>query len=356
MKIAFSCPACGKKLAVDAALAGRAGRCRGCGKRLVVPAAPAMAGGRSQAGHGGPSATVPRSAGRSPDQAADRNDLPDWQTAVASQLGTSPRPAADPRGLPRAAAASGYSLRPVTPVAVPVLARRVAPVESSSEDEEDEFVVTAPPVAQVSPDQSTIGPSPFVQAYRWLFNRLVQTTTWISETSYTVSFIIMIMAIAGGMAGWHTLAQWGTRAIVALNLVGLAGDLASLVTLSFRRSPLQGALFLVPPFTLYYLWSDWQRYRNTVDRMRIPLMTLAVVAAAYMLVPWLRGGPARDGGVTSAVERVVGELAEDFGRPQGAVDGTLRKARAWLRESLPGATPPPAGPGGGDRPASDGGR
>ena len=168
-------------------------------------------------------------------------------------------------------------------------------------------------------------------------------TTWISETSYTVSFILIILAVASGMIGRHSLATMMCGAIVALNLVGLAGDITSLVTLSFRKSPLQGGLFLVPPFTLYYLWTDWYRYRDTVRRMRIPLMTLALVVAAYAYVPWLRGGiKAELPGVESvekAVETVEGELAGQ----KGVLDEGLKKAKSWLREvplpdpsSLPG--------------------
>ena len=183
------------------------------------------------------------------------------------------------------------------------------------------------------------------------FGLLGRVTTWISETSYTVSFILIILAVASGMIGRHSLATMMCGAIVALNLVGLAGDITSLVTLSFRKSPLQGGLFLVPPFTLYYLWTDWYRYRDTVRRMRIPLMTLALVVAAYAYVPWLRGGiKAELPGVESvekAVETVEGELAGQ----KGVLDEGLKKAKSWLREvplpdssSLPGShgTPKPA--------------
>ena len=180
-------------------------------------------------------------------------------------------------------------------------------------------------------------------AYRLFFGLLGRVTTWISETSYTVSFILIILAVASGMIGRHSLATMMCGAIVALNLVGLAGDVTSLVTLSFRKSPLQGGLFLVPPFTLYYLWTDWYRYRDTVRRMRIPLMTLALVVAAYAYVPWLRGGiKAELPGVESvekAVETVEGELTGQ----KGVLDEGLKKAKSWLREvpsqvpsSLPG--------------------
>lgn len=326
MKLAFTCPKCGKRLSADASLAGRGGRCRGCGRRIVVP---------------GPRAPHrPAAAARSSPADAD---LPDWRTAVASQLVASAGRSAPARAAGAAAAGgrraasvnSGYSLRPVTPTAVPAIspARSVVELgEPIDPPPEDDFVATLPPITLPDPAQLQAGPSPLLVAYRWFFHELVRLTTWISETSYTVSFIVIILAIASGMAGQHALAQWGTLAVVVLNLVGLAGDVASLVTLSFRKDPLRGALFLVPPFNFYYLWSDWDRYRDAVGRMRIPLMTLAVVVAAYLFVPWLRGGTAGEGAIVAAVERTIGAVEDDFGRPRGFVDEGLKKARGWLRE------------------------
>ena len=386
MKISFACPHCAKPLVADAALAGRTGRCRYCKQRTVVPNGPSASGGPGQSGSGNPTAAA------------------DWRTAVASQLpsaGERPSTATD-RSAPKPAAneAGDYSLRPVTPVNVPALAasdwdnaelgpavdappsvftspaavprpatvtrpasrvaapRGVPPTEAASETSANFFALVtnmvAPLVNSVSP--GTVRPvaggaSSILVAYRLFFGLLGRVTTWISETSYTVSVILIILAVASGMIGRHSLATMLCGAVVALNLVGLAGDITSLLTLSFRKNPLQGALFLVPPFTLYYLWTDWYRYRDTVLRMRIPLMTLALVVAAYAYVPWLRGGiKAELPGVESvekAVETVEGELAGQ----KGVFDEGLKKAKSWLREvplpdssSLPGSkgTPKPA--------------
>ena len=380
MKISFACPHCAKPLVADAALAGRTGRCRYCKQRTVVPSGQAASGGPGQSGSGNPTAAA------------------DWRTAVASQLpsaGGRPSAATDrPAPKPAANEAGDYSLRPVTPVNVPALAAsdwdnaelgpavavppsvftspatvprppsrvaapRVAPPTAAASETSANFFalvtnMVAPLVNSVSP--GTVRPvaggaSSILVAYRLFFGLLGRVTTWISETSYTVSFILIILAVASGMIGRHSLATMLCGVVVALNLVGLAGDITSLVTLSFRKNPMQGALFLVPPFTLYYLWTDWYRYRDTVLRMRIPLMTLALVVAAYAYVPWLRGGiKAQVPGVDSvekAVETVEGELAGQ----KGVFDEGLKKARSWLREvplpdssSLPGShgTPKPA--------------
>ena len=339
MKITFACPSCAKSLSADASLAGKTGRCRHCGHKAVVPDARGQASG-------------PQSS-RSPQVAAA-----DWQEAVASQLAP-----ASGRGTPTAGRAdqgpaadttNEYRLRPVTPVNVPRLAK--------SEWDEAELgpagdaslpaVFTTPAALGPSPIGQTAatGASTAIVAYRLFFSLLARATTWISETSYTVSFILLILAVASGMIGRHSLAALGCGAIVALNLVGLAGDLASLVTLSFRKNPLQGALFLVPPFTLYYLWSDWRRYRETVNRMRIPLGMLAVVVAAYLFVPWLRGGTENTGPINASLKNVADALDANLGGVKGAVNEGLKAARPWLREGPEAAPGSPPGTNGTPQP------
>ncbi|NQW48372.1 MAG: hypothetical protein HQ464_11490 [Planctomycetes bacterium] len=366
MKIAFACQHCAKPLVVDAALAGRTGRCRHCKQRLVVPDGQRESGGSRQAASGKGSADGARPAAQAP--------VADWRTAVASQLvppagrsaapagrsaapaGRSAAPASRADAGPTADTTGSYKLRPVTPVRAPALdtpdwddielGAPIAPTQATA------FTQPATPPAKRSATPSATpsatrtaesGPSPVFLAYRMFFSLLARGTAWISETSYTVSFIIIILSIASGMIGRHSLAALGCGTIIVLNLIGLSGDIASLVTLSFRKNPLRGALFLVPPFTLYYLWSDWQRYRETVSRMRIPLVTLAVVVAAYLFVPWLHGGKDGTGPLgASVVNRAMGTLEENLGSPRAAVDEGLKAARSWLREMpLPVPSSPP---------------
>jgi DNA-directed RNA polymerase subunit RPC12/RpoP len=384
LKITFACPQCAKPLVADVALAGRTGRCRHCGHRAVVP------NGQPPSGGPGPAARAPGA---------------DWRAAVASQLPVStPRGVAAGRAeaMPALDTTDVYSLRPVTPIGVPALAAsdwdnaelgpaiaspptvftsptqagakpsrgdgkqprvatkssRVAmPTEAASPPSADFFAALKNSVTllanRVTPVANSFalgttpavpsGASPILVAYRLFFGLLGRVTTWISETSYTVSFILIILAVASGMVGRHALATTVCGVIVALNLVGLAGDIVSLVTLSFRKNPLQGGLFLIPPFTLYYLWTDWYRYRDTVLRMRIPLITLALVVAAYLSVPWLRGGIKNELPAVASVEQAVDRVEEKLGSEKGVLDEGLKKARSWLREvPLPN---PPSMPG-----------
>lgn len=408
MKITFDCPQCGKSLVADVALAGRTGRCRHCGHRAMVPNVQQQSGGLSQ--------SVPGKGPAGSDRPAEQVPAADWRAAVASQLPASaPRDAAAGRTKARPASdtTDSYSLRPITPVGVPALAASdwdnaelgpavVAPptvftsptfspppARARPSGVATKPVGAAPassraaaPTAHASPTAGNLvalvtnsftrliervapgangtarpvsnGAAPLVVAYRLFFGLLGRATAWISEASYTVSLILIILAVASGMVGRHGLATALCGVIVALNLVGLAGDIISLVTLSFRKNPLQGGLFLIPPFTLYYLWTDWYRYRDTVLRMRIPLMTLALVVAAYVFVPWLRGGIKAELPAVASVEQAVDSVEEKLGSQKGVLDESLKKARSWLREVPLPAPPSMPGGHGTHQPAHDG--
>lgn len=328
VKLAFACQRCGTRLLADATLSGRTGRCHKCGHRMVVPDAAALATSTVRRHADGTGAGKP-----SAQPAADR-----------------PAPArpvlADDDEPYRLA-----DVEPTTP-ATRVPAERdlfegyqgSAPVTA----EEPEFVVTPPPAR---PAPAATGPSEVMRAYRSFFGLLVRGSSWVSEASYTVSFLILVVALAAGMIGNHGLTQLAMAAILGFNLVGIVGDVVNLMTLSFRKNPLQGALFLLPPCTLYYLVTDWPRYRETVGRMRIPLLMLGVVGAAYAFVPWLSGGTLDGATVESRLERAVTGIetapsaamhaaAEEAGSATRSFDAGLR----WIR-SLLGRRPAPDDPG-----------
>lgn len=336
MKIAFACPTCGKQLSVDATLAGRTGRCKNCGTGLVVPSSGQATGPLALS-------TAKPPAGKTP--------AADWRSAVVSQLkppsGRAAATAVRPAATPATTADGGYSLRPITPTAVPALAEPDWGDSELGDAIDSPSAIFSAAAKQPRSSQTTLStPSKSMSAlaaYRLFFSLLSRVTTWISQASYTLSFVLIILALASGMAGNHTVAAWATIAIIVLNLIGISGDIASLLTLSYQKNPIRGTLFLVPPFTLYYLWTDWYRYRGTVRRMRTPLVTLAVVVAAYLFVPWLRGGIEGEGLLAGLVTRTVGTIEKDLGRPQGTLDEGLKKARAWLHDvplpdpsSLPG--------------------
>lgn len=299
MKIVFYCGDCATKLVAPPTLAGRNGRCHKCGHRMTIPL----------------ESVEPLEVSTATTLAAG-----DWRAAVAGELGTSVRPTDRTAGGP------------------------------DPDDEVERMFAAAPEIVverTLMPGQvrhAGDGPSLAMKGYRSFFSLLTRGTSWISEASYTVSFIVLILAIAAGMVGQHGAARAGLWAIVAFNLVGLCGDVATLVMLSFRKSPLQGALFLLPPCALWYLWTDGKRYRETLARMRIPVMMLGVVAAANLFVPWLSGG--KEGPAGRVAGRVIDSMegtVEKVGgaEAKGVVGGMFDRLRAVLAPAP--ARPEPSG-------------
>lgn len=240
------------------------------------------------------------------------------QNTTARLVGSGPRSTVAPSGQQERSArpARQQDASPKRP-AEPAAAKSVA-----SPDEDDELAGLFgdmdevafefnPPEPVVVPSQVRSGLSDVLRVYRSVFSLLARGTKGISEASYTISFILLIQALAGGILGRHGVASLALGLIVLLNVIGFVGDLASLVMLSFRKDPMQGLLFLLPPYAVYYLWTDWKRYQEVVGRMRIPLLMLGVVALAYAFVPWL----SVDEQQASSGEVAVAESAEGESPP-----------------------------------------
>ncbi len=341
MTIVFSCENCQSPFTVAAELAGRTGRCRHCGQRMIVPASsaperPAVktreraaaepVGAAAGAGPNGPrrAAIAPQ---RQPSPSAHRGMS--WREAVTSQLALKPitedmLPAVRPRPQPKPEpkeSESDYKLKPITKAALPALGRREQDLERARPGSVYKLAIPRELRKEMaarkrSPSVARKGYAQGVRSYRQFFSILARLSDWISNASYTVSFICLILAIAGGMMGQHSLAVFALSAIVVFNLVGLAGDAVNLVMLSFRKNPVQGALFLIPPVTLIYLLTDWRRYRETVNRMMIPVFMLCLVVVAYMFVPWLKGdkpGQKTQGTLGQRIEKAVESIKQHVG-------------------------------------------
>jgi DNA-directed RNA polymerase subunit RPC12/RpoP len=355
VKTAFLCSHCRTRLLAKPSLAGRTSRCPKCGQSVLVPAVGTAAAG-------------------------------DWRAAVSQQLEPQQTPLARAReGSSHSTVESdtGYRLKSLTPVGTPKLdatakprpkaaprpaasgARPVAKATGSGAakaagaaateaeqelaelfgDEGEVAFEFNPPEPVVAPSQVRSEFADLLRIYRSVFSLLARGTQAISEASYTISFILLIQAIAGGIMGHHGLASLGLGLIVVLNLVGFVGDLASLVMLSFRKDPMQGLLFLLPPYAVYYLWTDWKRYQEVVGRMRIPLLMLVLVGIAYSYVPWLSAGQEQASAERAVAEQVDGEPP---GVPSAAVPdeesgvvygvGLVETAAEWVW-SLVGGEP-----------------
>jgi FHA domain len=100
----------------------------------------------------------------------------------------------------------------------------------------------------------------------------------------------------------------GIAGIVLLNLLRLVSGAANLVMIVFRRSPIHGALFLIPPLTVVYVWRHWYQLHQPVQRMVTPLLTLGLVVLAYTFVPGLSSVSRSQGSFRHQVEGGISGL------------------------------------------------
>lgn len=351
VKVAFACNNCQAPFVVNAELAGRTGRCRKCGRRMVIPApgpkeSPAVsAQQRAVAKAGGAAATArstnPRAVTPASEQpVAPANRPMSWRDAVTSQLGLKPltrdalptvgsskatppgpeEPKSEPEELE-----SCYKLRPLPEDALP--AHHSRKYEDPEDDESGSTYKLVIPrelrrEMQGSgrvPQALRTGYAQGTKSYRQIFDMLARLSQWISRISYSFSLVFLVLAIAGGMVGQHSLAVFGLSAIVLLNVVGLAGDAVNLAMVSFRKNRVEGVLFLVPPITLIVLWTHWNRYRETVSRMMLPLMMLCLVMVAYMFVPWLKEGQPDPTTLGGRIEKAVESIEDRVGNSASEV-------------------------------------
>ena len=279
--IHFQCPSCASPFEVDDRLAGRAGRCKVCGGRMKIPsngavAAPAAAGkprrqrplspprgGRPAADPGGGLGgfQAPAVDGRRPaHELARRGDQPGG-------------PGADQHAGPEAAAGRQVCVggRAVHRGAVQARRRTVA-----ARDEGGGRQGRGGHHARVSREHGQ-GPEalPLDQPERLPRLRPVPD--------------VLLLGLATGS---HSLMVLGATAVIVLNIGRIVAGVANLVVIPFRESPIQGVLFLIPPITFFYMYQNWHKVHRPVKRIVGPILTIAMVAAAFVAEPWI-GAKAR---------------------------------------------------------------
>jgi hypothetical protein len=75
-----------------------------------------------------------------------------------------------------------------------------------------------------------------------------------------------------------------------LNIVRFGVDGFVLVTLAFKKGPLEGVLFFIPPFTFYYLNKRGKVMKEALRRFLSPAVPIVGVVLLFVFVSWLRGG------------------------------------------------------------------
>jgi len=150
-----------------------------------------------------------------------------------------------------------------------------------------------------------------VHSYRRFFSRFARLFRWINETAYGISVLFLLLAIVGVIMNKHSLTILGISAIVLLNVVRIGAGLFNLVVIPFRDNPVKGLLFLFPPVTAFYLWQNWSKWRKPIRRIIGPVVTLAVVIAAYVYVPWINGNKRAQANIKDRIDTAVESIKKD---------------------------------------------
>ena len=133
---------------------------------------------------------------------------------------------------------------------------------------------------------------------------------WINQSAYLVSVPFLMLLLLGLATGNHSLMVLGATAVIVLNIGRIVAGVANLVVIPFRESPIQGILFLIPPITFFYMYQNWHKVHRPVKRIVGPILTIAMVAAAFVAEPWIRGEGKAKGSIQDQVKSGVGTLKE----------------------------------------------
>jgi hypothetical protein len=304
-KITFYCEFCQSEFSVDAALAGRKARCRRCDRTMRIPDRDAV---RQTSAVAAAAARVAAGARRTGAGAAVAGRSMNWLDAV-----------------------SQIQLKPGTVVAKSPAVRRVL---DAPEDSVTSYHIAVPSEQRfqnvvkkrVSAKARELKEAGARSNYQF-FNMISRLLRRINDATYGISLVFLIVTVVGAIMEKHAIVVFGISMIVLLNIAGLAAGVANLITINFRRNPIRGLLFLIPPVTVYYLVQDSSKWSKPLGRILTPAVTLALVIGAYKYIPWLNG--TKGGSVNWS--QTVDKIQED-------VSGSMSQAREKLNQ-LKGQVP-----------------
>jgi len=263
--IAFSCRRCATRFKVPDGLAGKKARCKKCGQSLQVPQAPAVVASAASTG-------LFR------------------MGAVQANQPPSPR-ASQPVSRPRSQSAAPSSLR-MAPISLDDL-KAIAERERLWEEEdavEYELEKPADTPAARPPRQH---PQPRARLF-WgrggIAEMLLIALRKISDYAYLVSIPFLLLMLLAIILKQRELAVTVAVVVILLNIVRLGIEGFVLVTLAFKKGPVHGVLFFIPPFTFYYLSKRGKVLKEALGRFLGPALPIIGVVLLFIFVPWLRGG------------------------------------------------------------------
>jgi hypothetical protein len=156
------------------------------------------------------------------------------------------------------------------------------------------------------------------RGYRGAMGKVQKLFRWLNQSAYLVSVPFLMLLLLGLFTGSNSLMGLGATGAIVLNLGRIVAGVANLAVIPFRESPIQGIFFLIPPITFFYLYQNWHKVKQPVKRIVGPIVTIALVAAAFVVEPYLRGEAKAKGSIQDQVKAGVGNL-------KSGVKGNLEK-------------------------------
>jgi ribosomal protein S27E len=269
MLLIFSCENCGKRFQVDESAQGKRGRCKDCGHVMKIP----QAGHAHVAGHAKPHA---------PDTAFHLSA----EESVAPSHQGGPHHPSDMRDtefefvVDKAELAAALS-------ASPEEVRRLREIESFKKDRRGYNVVDDRGGGLFSFfGRRDDGPaSGLYVKWRSGVAAILKVLRFIDDWAYLISVPFLILVLFAIVTSSRGLVHAGAVVVVLVNYGRFWADLASFFVRPFKESPIQGLLFLLPPYTVYYVFAHWDRMTPSLRRMLTSCLPIALVIVAYAFLP-----------------------------------------------------------------------
>ncbi|WP_152052560.1 hypothetical protein [Tautonia marina] len=286
MTIDFACPRCGAQFTVPASLAGKTGRCKKCQHQMTIPASKPVAAQVAASG---------------------MFRLSSLSTAGAGAVrGTGARQA-DGGGL---GFPSNVGLAPLTEEVRPVFGKGAPPLqkqysfnpdlllENSAPGSSYKLVASQKVLPTVGSKASARTPGFLERLWRSQARAVLGLVRQISDVVYLLTVPCVILILVAIVLDRRDLAVLGATGVIVLSLLRLVLEGFALVAGPFKENPLQGILFLIPPFTFIYLSKYPKRTKKALGRVLAPMGWILGVILAFAFVPQLSSGEGAENGST----------------------------------------------------------
>lgn len=293
MLMLFTCEHCGARIKVDARMQGRRGRCRHCGQEMTIPRVDEPSPPPVPAAEPVPPAGRSRTTTPEPD-AGFRLSPPEPRPRISPAHFQHSPVLTEPEHLHRIIGAESPSefelLGDDSPLGSEVLA---SPEVQRGLRELDEFHKD-PRGYQVADefDNRFFGWIRGARPAGWVYTQwrksiglILRVLRFIDDWAYLISIPCLMLMIFGIAIGHRGLIHTGAVVVVLVNFGRFWTDLLSLFVRPFKDGPIHGLMFLFPPYGVYYIARNWDKFKPTFRRLLTSCIPIVLVGLAYMFLP-----------------------------------------------------------------------